>query len=215
MTYKARLEVVSDVVCPWCYIGKRRLERAIKMVGDELELTVQWAPYELNPTMPKAGMARRDYCEAKFGSVEYANQLYANVAANAAADGLPMAIERIARTPNTRRAHALIEHAASAGKQDAVVDALFAAYFVEGRDVGATAILLEIAESTGLERESTERALSAPGVEQAIETRERAAQDAGINGVPAFLFNGRLLFSGAQTPETMSLAFKRAAARGL
>lgn len=211
----ARLDIVSDVVCPWCYIGKRRLERALADLDGELAVEVHWQPYELNPTLPADGMDRRAYCEAKFGSLEYAAQLYENVAANARADGLPMAVERIARTPNTRRAHRLIELAGAAGCQDAVVDALFQAYFVDGRDVGDVATLRDIAVAAGLDTATVEGALDDPAALARIERDERAAQAMGINGVPAFLYNGRLLFTGAQTPETIALAIRRAAAKGL
>ncbi|MCB1749554.1 MAG: DsbA family oxidoreductase [Gammaproteobacteria bacterium] len=213
--YAARLDIVSDVVCPWCYIGKRRLEQALATLDGELALEVHWQPYELNPTLPAEGMDRRAYCEAKFGSLEYARQLYENVAANARADGLPMAIERIARTPNTRRAHRLLELAGAAGCQDAVVDALFQAYFVDGRDVGDVDTLLGIASAAGMDAGRVREALDDAAALARIEQEERSAQAMGINGVPAFLFNGRLLFTGAQTPETIALALKRAAAKGL
>ena len=131
-----QLEIVSDVVCPWCYIGKHRLERGLAMLKSGHKFDIRWRPYELNPTLPAEGMDRRDYCEAKFGSLEYADQLYANVAANAEADGLPMDVAAIKRTPNTRAAHRLIEAAGECGRQDALVDALFKAYFVDGKDVG-------------------------------------------------------------------------------
>ena len=113
------LDIVSDVVCPWCYVGKRRLERALATLED-FPITVRWRPYELNPTLPRAGMDRREYCERKFGSLEQARRLYARVEAAAAEDDLPMHVERIARTPNTRSAHRLVELAGEHGCQDAV-----------------------------------------------------------------------------------------------
>ncbi len=212
---RARLDIVSDVVCPWCYIGKHRLGQALAMLDEAVDLEIRWRPFELNPGMPREGMDRRAYCEAKFGSVEYANQLYANVAANARADGLPMAVERIARTPNTRAAHRLIEAAGRAGCQDAVVDALFQAYFVDGRDIGSTATLVDIAAAAGLNADAIETLLRGAGGDEEIERQEREAHELGVNGVPAFLFNGRLLFSGAQTPQTIALSIQRAVAKGL
>ncbi|MEQ8232017.1 MAG: DsbA family oxidoreductase [Gammaproteobacteria bacterium] len=212
---RARLDIVSDVVCPWCYIGKHRLAQALALLDGDIDLDIHWRPFELNPGMPREGMDRRAYCEAKFGSVEYANQLYANVAANAQADGLPMAVERIQRTPNTRAAHRLIELAGRSGCQDAVVDALFQAYFVDGRDVGDTATLVELGAAAGLNRDAVETALLAAAGDDEITRQEREAQTLGVSGVPAFLFNGRLLFSGAQTPQTIALAIRRAVAKGL
>ncbi len=211
----ARLDVVSDVVCPWCYIGKHRLAQALAKLDADLDIEVRWRPFELNPGLPPGGMDRRAYCEAKFGSLEYANQLYANVAANARADGLPIAVERIARTPNTRAAHRLIECAGEHGCQDALVDALFEAYFVAGRDIGDEAVLLDVAEAAGLGRDIAGAALADDAGAAAIAAAEDEAHALGVTGVPAFVYNGRLLFTGAQTPETIALALERAARKGL
>lgn len=213
--HKVRIDVVSDVVCPWCYIGKHRLEQGLAMLEDGIDVEVHWRPYELNPTLPAGGMDRATYCERKFGSVEYARQLYDNVAANAASDGLAMAVDRIARTPNTRAAHRLIAFAQAHDAQDAVVDALFAAYFVDGRDVGDPDVLLSVATAAGLPRDDVRALLADPSGDAAIEAQEREAQDMGVSGVPAFLFNGRLLFSGAQDPVTVRLAIERAVRKGL
>ncbi|MEX2482160.1 MAG: DsbA family oxidoreductase [Gammaproteobacteria bacterium] len=211
----ARLDIVSDVVCPWCYIGKHRLTRALALLEDAPPLDIRWRPFELNPTLPAAGMDRRAYCVAKFGSVERANALYANVAANAHADGLPMAVERIARTPNTRRAHRLIELAQTHACQDAVVDALFEAYFVDGRDIGDLETLTALGSAVGIDGDSIAAALTDAAGGAAIERQEHAAHELGVSGVPSFLYNDRLLFSGAQSPETIARAIQRAAARGL
>lgn len=208
------LDIVSDVVCPWCYVGKRRLERALATLED-FPITIRWRPYELNPTLPRAGMDRREYCERKFGSLDQARRLYARVEAAAAEDDLPMHVERITRTPNTRSAHRLVELAGEHGCQDAVVDGLFEAYFVAGRDVGDLATLREIGIAAGLAGETIDTMLTDAAGDALIEATERAAREAGVDGVPAFLYNGRLLFSGAQSPETIALALKRARARGL
>jgi predicted DsbA family dithiol-disulfide isomerase len=212
---QARLDIVSDVVCPWCYIGKHRLERALALLGDHVALDIRWRPFELNPTLPTAGMDRREYCTIKFGSIERARALYENVAANAHADGLPMRVERIARTPNTRRAHRLIDLAYEHGCQDAVVDALFQAYFVDGRDIGDLATLIAIGSALGIPTAVVDTALVDDSGDAAIERQEHAAHELGVSGVPAFLYNDRLLFSGAQSPQTIALAIQRAAARGL
>lgn len=211
----ARLDIVSDVVCPWCYIGKHRLARALALLDQSPPLEIRWRPFELNPNLPAAGMDRRAYCAAKFGSIERADELYANVAANAHADGLAMAVERIARTPNTRRAHRLIELAHAHACQDAVIDALFQAYFVDGRDIGDLETLIALGSAAGIDQESLTAALADDAGDAAIERQENAAHELGVSGVPAFLYNDRLLFSGAQSPETIARAIQRAAARGL
>lgn len=208
------LEIVSDVVCPWCYVGKRRLQQALAQLGD-FPLRIQWRPFELNPTMPRQGMARREYCERKFGSLEQANQLYGRVVAAANGDGLALHVERIARTPNTRAAHRLIEFADAHGCQDAVVDGLFEAYFVNGEDVGDHAVLLELGARAGLARDAVSAMLAAPDGDAVIEAAEQHAHELGVSGVPSFVYNGHLLFSGAQSAETIALSLQRARARGL
>lgn len=208
------LEIVSDVICPWCYVGKRRLAQALAQLTD-LKLEIRWRPFELNPTMPTAGMDRRRYCIAKFGSLEYANQMYERVIAAARVDGLALDLERITRTPNTRAAHRLIDYAGLQGRQDALVDALFEAYFVNGQDVGSVLQLIDLAVAVGLERGAVTAMLAHNDGDARIEAAERAAHELGVEGVPAFLYNGRLLFSGAQSPQTIALALQRAHARGL
>ena len=137
-----RIEVVSDVVCPWCYIGKRRLEKALALVEGSLAPQVTWLPFQLNPGMPAEGMPRAEYRRAKFGSLERGRQLDARVAAEGRSEGIDFALERIERTPNTFAAHQLIDLAQQAGAGAAVVDALFRAYFEEARDVGDRGVLL-------------------------------------------------------------------------
>ena len=212
---KIQLDVVSDPICPWCYIGKHRLEQGLELLDPEIEIDVRWRPFELNPTMPREGMDRDTYCERKFGSIEYARQLYANVAANAKADGLPMEVDRIARTPNTRLDHRLIAYAEEHERQNDLVDALFAAYFVEGRDIGDAAVLSKVAHHAGLDAAAVDDLLADDGPDAAIAAQEREAKGLGVQGVPAFLFNGKLLFSGAQDPQTIARAIERAVAKGL
>jgi predicted DsbA family dithiol-disulfide isomerase len=204
------LDIVSDVICPWCYIGKRRLEQALERLPPEMSAVVRWRPYELNPTMPEGGMDRDTYCVQKFGTREYAEQLYDNVTANARAEGLPMDYKRITRIPNTRAAHRLIWFAEQHAAQDAVVEGLFAAYFIDARDVGDPMALADIAEAAGLDRERVEQLLAGDEATEAVNSDEMEAHALGIQGVPAFLVNGRYLFSGAQTPETIALAIQQA-----
>ena len=214
-TPTVQIDVISDVICPWCYIGKHRLEQGLAMLDGDVEIDVRWRPFELNPTMPTEGMDRDAYCERKFGSVERARQLYANVAANAEADGLPMAVDRIARMPNTRGAHRLIGYAEKRGTQNDIVDALFAAYFIDGRDIGDPAILIEIATAAGFDAAAIDALLKDDAADGLIAGQEREADAMGVHGVPAFVFNGKLLFSGAQDPKTVALAIEHAIAKGL
>lgn len=210
----ALLEIVSDLICPWCYVGKRRLAQALQQLTD-LPLEIRWRPFELNPTMPGTGMDRRSYCVAKFGSLDYANQMYARVITAAKDDGLALNVERITRTPNTRAAHRLIEYAGQQGQQDAMVDALFEAYFVNGQDIGSLPQLIELAVTIGLARDAVAAMLARNDGDVAIEAAENDAHGLGVEGVPAFVYNGRMLFSGAQSPQTIVLALQRAHARGL
>jgi len=129
-----RIDVYSDVICPWCYVGKRRLERALQQVSETVKTRVVWRPFQLNPTMPKNGLDRRQYLETKFGGPEAARAIYDQVAAAGAAEHIPFAFDRIARTPNTFAAHRLIWLAGHQGKQDEMVEVLFHHYFVEGGD---------------------------------------------------------------------------------
>ena len=148
------IEVVSDVVCPWCYIGKRRLEKALEQTKDELEVTIRWLPFQLNPDMPEGGMARPDYRKAKFGSVERGRELDARVAGEGRGEGIAFAFERMQRTPNTVAAHRLIDLAQKQGRGGAVVDALFKAYFEEAQDIGDAEVLARIASAAGGGREA-------------------------------------------------------------
>ena len=152
MTRRLRIEIASDVICPWCYIGKRRLEKALALLGDEVEAQISWLPFQLNPGMPEGGMPRAEYRQAKFGSLEHSRALDARVAREGEGEGIAFAFERMARTPNTRAAHRLIDLAQSQGLAGPVVDALFRAYFEEARDIGDAAVLAGIAAACGVAR---------------------------------------------------------------
>src|SRR5436190_7169421 len=151
MAKRLTVEVASDVICPWCYIGKRRLEKALAALDGEVQVELRWLPFQLNPDMPAAGMVRADYRRAKFGSIERGRELDARVAAEGAKEGIAFAFERMQRTPNTARAHQLIDLAQKAGHAQPVVDALFRAYFEEAQDIGDEAVLAAIAEASGVE----------------------------------------------------------------
>lgn len=211
----ALLEVISDVVCPWCYIGKHRLDQALATLAPNEKPRVVWKPYELNPNVPTEGRETTAHYVAKFGSEHGARQLIANVTANAHNDGLEMDYAAIARVPNTIEAHRLIWFAAEHEQQNKVVDALFRAYFVTGEYIGDRAILVDIGARCGLNRAALESFLASDEALEIVRTQAKDAHRAGVQGVPAFVYNGHLLFSGAQSPETVALSLKRAHAKGL
>jgi predicted DsbA family dithiol-disulfide isomerase len=209
----ATLEIISDVVCPWCYIGKRRFEQALELLDPDLGLTIHWRAYELNPNMPLDGVERRSHYARKFGSKEEAQRLLDNITANAHNDGLAMDYEKITQVPNTIKAHRLIWYATQRDKQNEIVNALFEAYFVTGRNIGDQSELVEIAREIGLDPADAEVFLNSDEAHDIIEKEILNARQAGIQGVPAFVVDGQYLFSGAQSPETISLSIKRAVER--
>ncbi len=205
------IEVISDAICPWCWVGKRRLERALAALSPEISATVTWRPFELNPDMPKEGLDRRAYRSRKFGSWEHSQGLDAQVAAAAKADGLDFHHDRMERTPNTIDAHRLIWLAGREGKQDAVVEGLFSAYFHEGRDVGASDVLVEVGSAAGLDRARTLALLSSDeGLKEVAAELDRAGR-LGVSGVPTVVVNGRPLFSGAIRSKLIEAHLREAA----
>ena len=205
-----QIDVVSDAICPWCYIGKRQLERALAtMAPDGPRFAVRWNPFQLNPDMARGGVERAAYRAAKFGSAERARELDARVSEAAAAVGLDFHLDRIGRTPNTLDAHRLIWFAGRHGAQDAAVEALFAAYFIEGHDLGDAAVLADCGVAAGLDRDQVAGFLA--GTEAAAEmlAADRAAREAGVNGVPSFFLNGYGLFSGALPAGEMAEMLRR------
>lgn len=199
------IEIASDVVCPWCYIGKRRLEKALAQLGGEIETRIEWLPFQLNPAMPEGGMARADYRRAKFGSLERGRALDARVAQEGAGEGIAFAFDRMQRTPNTAAAHRLIDLAQAQGKVDRVVDALFHAYFEEALDIGYAAVLEGIAGEHGI------RAWP-EGVDSArVQENEARVRELGISGVPTFIFDRKTGISGAYPPETLMRTIRGAA----
>jgi predicted DsbA family dithiol-disulfide isomerase len=191
------IEVASDVVCPWCYIGKRRLEKALKLV--DFPVSIRWLPFQLNPNMPKEGMPRAEYRKAKFGSEERSRQLDARVIAEGESEGIRFAFDRIERTPNTTQAHRLI---AMAPDQNAVVDALFKAYFEEARDIGDPAVLADIARQCRVE--------GWPDNARDVSKLEDEVRTLGISAVPTFIFERKLGVSGAYPPEQLASAMRQA-----
>jgi predicted DsbA family dithiol-disulfide isomerase len=206
-----RIEIVSDVICPWCYIGKRRLEKALALVGDAQAPEIAWLPFQLNPDMPKGGMPRAEYRRAKFGSLERGRQLDARVAAEGAGEGIAFAFDRIERTPNTFAAHQLIELAQERGAGDAVVDALFRAYFEEARDTGDPSVLLGIAEAAGVPAAEVEARWADAADGARVARLEEDMKRLGIQGVPTFILDRRFGVSGAQPPDALAAAIRDAA----
>jgi predicted DsbA family dithiol-disulfide isomerase len=199
------IEIASDVVCPWCYIGKRRLEKALASLAGEVEVRIEWLPFQLNPGMPEGGMARADYRRQKFGSLEKGRALDARVAQEGAGEGIDFAFERMQRTPNTVAAHRLIDLAQQQGKGDRVVDALFRAYFEEAKDIGDEAVLRSIAESAGVAGHPD------AAIVEEVRAKEERVRDLGISGVPTFIFNGTSGLSGAYQPDLLAQAIREAA----
>ncbi len=195
-----RIDVVSDVICPWCYIGKRRLATALNQ-RPEVEVEILWHPFQLNPDMPPEGMERSAYLSAKFGGSAHAERIYVSVAEAGATVGIPFAFDRIRRTPNTRDAHRLIRWAAAQGRADAAVERLFAAYFIEGRDIGDRANLAAIAGEAGLDAHEAGQWLDSPAEIEPVLAEDRGARRLGINAVPCFIFERQYAVSGAQEPE--------------
>ena len=215
MPREATLTVVSDPICPWCYIGKARLDLALKEIEPEISLRVEWNPFELNPSLPKKGMDRADYLRIKFGSTSSAKKIYRQILINAEADELELNLEAIKKVPNTRDAHKLILSANSPKLQNLIVSKLFEAYFIFGVDIGEANNLMDIAEKSGLQRSEAENILIDPELNSRVEALEEQVSDLGIMGVPAFLYNGHYLFSGAQSTETIRLSIIKAHKRHL
>ena len=203
------IDVYSDVICPWCYVGKRRLERALKQLNGSVPVHISWRPFQLNPTMPKSGMDRRQYLEAKFGGPEAAQSIYDQVATAGAAERIPFAFDRIVRTPNTFTAHRLIWLAGHRGTQDEIVEMLFRHYFVEGGDIGNVDTLSHAAANAGLDRATVEAFLNSDEGVESVKAEEAAGHRLGIRGVPYFILNGTAALSGAQPPEQFLAAFRQ------
>jgi predicted DsbA family dithiol-disulfide isomerase len=204
------IDIVSDVVCPWCYVGEKRLESAL--AEEAGPVVVRWRPYQLDPTIPEAGLDRAEYMEKKFGKSGRLKSVHDNLTRLGAELGLPFAFDKIKRSPNTLDAHRLIRWAATAGAQTEVVDRLFKAFFVEGRDIGDRKVLVEIAGECGLEASKVEKAL-ADGADSGLVRQEiEEAQAMGVSGVPFFIFGGRVGVPGAQEPSVLRQAIAQARA---
>jgi len=209
MTTRINIDIVSDVVCPWCFIGKRRIETALGAAPGDLDLLIGWRPFQLNPDMPPEGLDRKAYLAAKFGGEERADRMYQSVREAGATVGIEFKFEAIKRTPNTINAHRLIGLAGRAGMQDPVVEALFRAYFLDGRDIGDVAVLAEIGIAAGLEGKVLRDYLAGTDDVERVQNEDTTARRMGIQGVPCFIFNRKYAVSGAQEPEVLLQVMER------
>ncbi|WP_428925246.1 DsbA family oxidoreductase [Marinibacterium sp. SX1] len=195
-----KLDILSDPICPWCYIGKTRLDEALAQVPDH-PFVIEWHPFQLNPDMPASGMDRRTYLETKFGGKDGAVRAYAPIVEHAAEAGLQINFEAMERTPNTLDAHRLIHWAGIEGRQTAMVDALFRAYFVDGRDIGDHDVLADIADSCDMDASVVRRLLGSDADVQAIRDRDAHSREMGISSVPTFIVANAHAVPGAQPAD--------------
>ncbi|MDP2639194.1 MAG: DsbA family oxidoreductase [Betaproteobacteria bacterium] len=212
------IDIISDVVCPWCYIGKRQIEAALALYAQQHpgadKPSLSWRPFQLNPQLPAEGMSRQDYVVQKFGAAR-AKDVYTRVTAAGAEYGIAFAFDRITRQPNTVAAHSLIALAGTAGLkaeglQDRVKEAFLHAYFLDGVDLTRTENLVAIATGAGLDRTKVEQCLADPQSRQAVGEEDQRVRAIGVEGVPFFIFNGKLAVSGAQGPQALLDAMRQA-----
>jgi predicted DsbA family dithiol-disulfide isomerase len=206
---KLTLDVVSDVVCPWCFIGKRRLEAALAMAPD-LDVDLRWRPFQLDSTIPPGGISRQEYVERKFGP-DRAASIYDRVRAVGTEVGIPFDFEKITRSPNTLDAHRLLRWALDAGCQDLLKERLLRLYFTEGADVGDHAVLARAAADCGMDADEVRRRLASDEDVESVRSEIDRVQKLGVNGVPFFILAGKYGVSGAQSAEALVEAMRQAA----
>jgi predicted DsbA family dithiol-disulfide isomerase len=194
------IDIVSDTVCPWCYIGERRIAKAMAM-RPEIDFNVNWRPYRLDPTIPMGGVNRREYMRKKFGDSPDAKARGEAIRSEGASEGINFAFDAIEKSPNTLNSHRLIRWSANAGVQTDVVQRLFAAYFEEGRDIGDVSVLEMIAGDAGMDAQLVSELLASDADMKLIEREDQMAHEMGISGVPTFIFNSRFMISGAREAE--------------
>jgi predicted DsbA family dithiol-disulfide isomerase len=198
MKSRIRIDIVSDVVCPWCYIGKRRLEKALAELNEEFEFDIEYLPFELNPRMPAGGISQEEYLTEKFGSVERFKEVTRQVSEIAHQEGLEFNFEKQKVSPNTRKAHALIQLAHSEGKQEKMVEILFEAYFSNGKDLSQELNLIDLGLDAGLSREKMEMLFNDDNALLQVSLKEQELYNLGITGVPFYIINNKYGISGAQ-----------------
>ena len=211
MSHPMVVDVVADVVCPWCYLGWRRLKAALALRPD-VDAKLVWRPYQLDPSIPEEGTDRKAYMAAKFKDPGRLKASHDALVEGGAEDGIVFNFDAIALSPNTNAAHRLIRWALSAGVQDAVVEALFEAYFTQGRDIGDPVVLADIAEATGMERLVVLQLLSEGADKESVTAEHAMAVQGGVTGVPFVIFAGKVAVVGAETPERIVEAIDQAVA---
>ena len=206
-----KIDIVSDVMCPWCFIGKRRLEKALSETTD-IAVKVEWHPFQLDPTLPPEGKDRQQYLSEKFGDAARIAEIYGRIGAAGASEDIPFAFDKITRSPNTLDAHRLIRWAGVEGVQDAVVERLFELYFLEGGDLTDRKVLAGAAEDAGMNPEVVSRLLATDADLAETEAEVVHAQAIGVQGVPCFILDGKYAVSGAQPAEVLAGAIRQVAA---
>jgi len=204
------VDIISDVMCPWCYIGKRRLEAALGQVRD-IKVETRWHPFQLDSTLPKGGKDRQTYLNDKFGGPERAAEIYSRIKEAGAEDGIPFAFDKIGKSPNTIDCHRLILWARADNLQDAVAERLFQLYFLEGADLTLPETLVKAARDVGMEADLVEHLLTTDSDLDKIEQYLARAHEIGVTGVPFFIIDGRFALAGAESPETLAAAIMHAA----
>jgi len=210
-----QIDIISDAVCPWCFIGKRNLERALETYAsqhpDADAMQIKWHPFQLNPSLAAGGMPREEYTSSKFGGTERAREIYQRVADAGAAAGIKFDFDEIKVQPNTIDVHQLILLAGQTDTQDGVVESMFKGFFLEGRNLADRQTLLDLAQRGGLPRADAERCLEQQLLRNAVEEQDEHARKLGVEGVPFFIFDHKLAVSGAQPPEVLVQAMSEAA----
>ena len=205
------VDIISDVMCPWCYIGKRRFEKALKLKPD-IDVDVRWRPYQLDETIPKGGVDRQEYLSKKFGGSERAKQIYQAISDAGDQEDIPFAFGKIERSPNTVDAHRLIRWAVSPGLQNEMVERLFELYFVEGGDLTDRNVLVQAAEDVGLDKALIVELIGTDADAELVTKEVHLAREMGVSGVPCFIVGNKYVVMGAEQPEVIARALEMAVA---
>ena len=203
-----QIDVISDPVCPWCYIGKRRLERAVRL-RPHISFEIRWRPFQLDPSTPPEGYERKSYIERKIGSPEKLKHIHSALLQAGEAEGISFAFEKITRTPNTINAHRLIRWAHSLGVQDEIVEGLFRSYFVDGLDIGQIKVLVQIGDAAGMDGELVEELFGSDTDIESVGQQDSMARKFGVQGVPSFFMGGKTLITGAEDAEALAQIIDR------
>lgn len=210
---KIHVDVVSDVMCPWCFIGKKRLGKALDDLGPDIDVDVHWRPFQLDPTLPKEGKDRDTYLAEKFGGIDRARQLYRNIEEAGQMEAIPFSFDAIKVSPNTLDAHRLIRWAQNAGEgvQDRVVDRLFELYFLEGANIGDHSVLVDVARECEMDAAVVETLLPSDADREEVSQEIATAQQMGVSGVPCFIIDYKYAVMGAQDSQTIADAIRQIA----